>query len=112
MTTPERPSPPPAPDRPPAPRVDWNALDERGKAFGREAEQAAQRLSRDPRVLHFGDFAAFAWGVVLLVIGAWFFADVTLGLDLPVISWNAAWPLILVLIGLTIVARAATRRPR
>jgi hypothetical protein len=38
-------------------------------------------------------------GLVLLGIGLWFFADHTLGLDMPSLSWGQLWPLILVVIG-------------
>lgn len=96
------------PDRPAG--FDWKALDERGKAFGKEAEAAAERLSRDPSLLRAADVAGVVGGVILLAIGAWFLADVTLGLDLPVVHLGEVWPLALVALGLAVVASGATRR--
>jgi hypothetical protein len=52
---------------------------------------------------------ALVAGLVLLGLGIWFFADTTLGLDLPDISWSQLWPLILVVIGLAILLRALRR---
>ena len=49
-------------------------------------------------------------GVVLVAIGLWFFADVTLDLEMPTLRWSDLWPLILIGIGGWIVL-ASTRRP-
>jgi hypothetical protein len=49
-------------------------------------------------------------GVVLLAIGLWFFANVTLDLEMPTLRWSDLWPLILIGIGGWIVL-ASTRRP-
>jgi uncharacterized membrane protein len=38
-------------------------------------------------------------GLVLVAVGLWFFADYTLGLDMPTIRWSQLWPLILIGIG-------------
>jgi uncharacterized integral membrane protein len=48
------------------------------------------RESRWPAVL---------FGAILIVIGLWFFAEVTLGLELPTIRWGQLWPLILIIVG-------------
>jgi hypothetical protein len=39
-------------------------------------------------------------GIVVLVIGLWYFADRTLGLNLPRLNWDQLWPLILVAVGI------------
>ena len=38
---------------------------------------------------------------MLLAVGLWFFADVTLGYDMPSIAWRDLWPLALIVIGLS-----------
>jgi hypothetical protein len=52
------------------------------------------------------------FGAILLVIGAWFFATRTLGLDLPELDWGQLWPLILIAIGAWIVLGALRQRSR
>jgi hypothetical protein len=49
-------------------------------------------------------------GVVLLAIGLWYFADRTLGLDLPRLRWNDLWPIALILLGAWILAGPYLRR--
>ena len=46
------------------------------------------------------------FGLVLVAIGLWFFADYTLGLDMPTIRWSQLWPLILIGIGGLVVLGA------
>jgi uncharacterized membrane protein len=48
-------------------------------------------------------------GLVLLAFGLWFFAEYTLGIDLPTIRWSQLWPLFLILIGGAIVVGALRR---
>lgn len=50
------------------------------------------------------------WGVVLIAVGLWFFAERTLRIDLPAIPWNDLWPVLLIGLGAWIVLRGATRR--
>ena len=50
-------------------------------------------------------------GVGLILAGLWFFADRTLGIDLPGIEWNAVWPVILIVIGGAVLIRSL-ERPR
>jgi hypothetical protein len=68
----------------------------------------AQPAWRPPPADH-GRNASLIFGVIILVIGLWFFASTTLGLDLPDIEWSQLWPLILIGIGAWIVY-GATRR--
>ena len=44
--------------------------------------------------------------MILVVIGLWFFATTTLGLDLPRVDWGALWPLLLIGLGAWIVLGA------
>lgn len=43
------------------------------------------------------------FGVILVVIGAWFFAEQTLDLDLPSLDLGELWPVILIAIGAWVV---------
>ena len=96
-------SQPPDAPRPPT-------LEERFERFGRQTEDAAARLATKPAVVQAGDTAARLWGLVLIAVGLWFFAQVTLGYDMPAIPWRDVWPLGLILIGLLVVARGLGRR--
>ncbi len=53
--------------------------------------------------------APLIFGVIVLVVGLWFFATRTLGLDLPRLEWDQLWPLILIVLGVWIVARSFRR---
>jgi hypothetical protein len=81
-----------------------------GERIGREAEAMGQRLSKDPGVQRAADSAARVWGLIVLAIGVWFLADVTIGLDMPAVPWADLWPLGLILIGLFVVLRGMRRR--
>jgi hypothetical protein len=81
-----------------------------GERLGREAEAAGKRLSNDPSVQRAADTAARFWGLLVLAVGIWFLADVTLGLDMPAIAWADIWPIGLILLGLLIVVRGMGRR--
>jgi hypothetical protein len=95
-------------------------FEQRMEGFGRDVEAASERLAGeadavarriadDPSVRRAGDRAALIWGSILLVVGLWFFADVTLGLDVPVMPWADIWPLGLVVLGVLIVMRGMGR---
>ena len=81
-----------------------------GERFGRQAEAAGQRWSKDASVARAADTASRIWGVIVLAIGLWFFADITLGYDMPSIAWRDLWPIALIAIGLVVVVRGMTRR--
>jgi len=50
-----------------------------------------------------GRWASVIVGIGLVAVGAWFFAEHTLGLDLPAIRWSQLWPLILIVVGVWVV---------
>ena len=85
-------------------------LDQRAQALGREAEEAARRWGENPAVKETADLAGRLWGLVLLGFGLWFFADVTLKLDLPSVRWSELWPVILIVLGAFVVLRGLARR--
>ena len=84
--------------------------DAAGERFGREAEAAGQRIANDPGVKAAADTAGRAWGLILVAVGLWFFADVTLGIEMPSIAWRDLWPVALIVIGLAIVLRGLASR--
>jgi len=86
------------------------ALDERAEALGREAEAAAKRWSENPSVKETADLAGRLWGLVLLAVGLWFLADVTLDLDLPNLRWSELWPVVLIVVGGFVVLRGMARQ--
>ena len=115
--TPSEPTVDPAPEPAPRPtfeqRMDTfgREVGAAGERFGREAEAAGERLSKDPGVKRAADTAARIWGLIVLAIGIWVLADVTIGVEMPAIPWADVWPLGLILIGLFVVVRGmGTRR--
>lgn len=64
---------------------------------------------RPPPADH-GRNGSLALGVIILLVGLWFFASRTLGLDLPDLDWNQLWPLILIGVGGWIVLGAVRQR--
>lgn len=56
------------------------------------------------------DTAARVWGLIVLAVGVWFLADVTIGLDMPNVPWSDVWPLGLIVLGVLIVVRGMGRR--
>lgn len=56
-----------------------------------------------------GRMGTTVMGFVLLVIGLWFFADQTLGLELPRLGWSQIWPVLLIAFGAWIALGAVRR---
>lgn len=83
---------------------------EAGERFGRRAEAFGERVSKDPGYQRAADTAARVWGLIILAVGAWFLADVTLGYDMPTIPWGDVWPVGLIVIGLVVILRGMGRR--
>ena len=63
---------------------------------------------RPPPADH-GRTISLVFGVIVLLVGLWFFASRTLGLDLPDIEWGQLWPLLLIGVGAWIVYGAMRR---
>lgn len=81
-----------------------------GERIGKQAEAAGKRLACDPHVTRVAETAARVWGLIVLLIGLWFLADVTFGLDMPDIPWRDIWPIGIILIGLAILFRGLGRQ--
>jgi hypothetical protein len=101
MPIPEEPAahaaPPPAPAPPDVatpPPPSWPAPDAR----------AWRRRSNDGRL------GSVVFGLIVLGVGLWFFAEQTLRLEMPDIEWRQAWPVILIAIGAWIVLGAMRDR--
>ncbi len=56
------------------------------------------------------DRAGRVWGLILLGVGLWLFARITLQLDLPDIPVGDLWPLVLILFGGMLLLRSGRRR--
>jgi Domain of unknown function (DUF5668) len=110
--------PPPPPASEPPRRLTFEERFERfgqeaeraGDRLGREAEDAGKRLAANPVVAQAADTAARVWGLILIAVGGWFFAEFTLGYDLPAIPWRDLWPVGLIVIGLAVILRGLSRR--
>ncbi|MEO8208362.1 MAG: hypothetical protein ABI598_04945 [Chloroflexota bacterium] len=98
----------PDPAVPPTSRT--TAFEERAESLGRDAEGAARRFAANPAVRSASDFGARAWGLVLLAVGLWLFAQITLRLDLPDVAWADLWPAGLIVIGLIVLLGSGRRR--
>ena len=59
-----------------------------------------------------GRSASIIFGILVLAVGLWFFADVTLGLELPRVRWSQLWPVILIAIGVWVVLGSVRRGSR
>lgn len=109
MTPPdERPDRPASrPDEPPS--IGRSAVEDRADAFGREVEAAATHLTSNPGVRAVSNVAGRVWGLVILAIGLWFLARVTLHLAVPDVASGEFWPLVLITLGLVAIAGAGRR---
>jgi hypothetical protein len=63
-----------------------------------------------PKRQDHGRTASIVFGLIVLAVGSWFFADQTLGLVLPSLRLSQLWPLILIVIGGWILLGAMRRR--
>ena len=72
----------------------------------------AQPQAWRPPVSDSGRNASLIFGAIILILGVWFFATNTLGLDLPDLDWGQLWPIILIAIGGWIVLTAMRQRAR
>ena len=85
--TPTPPSPPVAPPQAPAPAP-----------LMRRSDQQPGRTSR------------VVFGLIVIAVGLWFVADLTLGLDMPSLSWGQLWPFFLILLGGWLLMTSMRRR--
>lgn len=69
-------------------------------------------IPRRPHESGRGTSSSVLVGVVIVAVGLWLFADQTLGLELPRISWSRMWPLVLIGIGIWVVLGSMRRRSR
>jgi hypothetical protein len=56
-----------------------------------------------------GRTGTVVFGLIVLALGLWFFAERTLGIDLPRIEWGSLWPIVLIGIGAWVLLGAARR---
>jgi hypothetical protein len=56
-----------------------------------------------------GRTGTIVFGVLLTAIGLWFFADQTLGLELPRLRWSELWPVLLIGLGAWVVLGSLRR---
>jgi TRAP-type C4-dicarboxylate transport system permease small subunit len=56
------------------------------------------------------DNGAVVWGLILIVVGGWFFLDQTLGFEMPDLDWSAIWPIGLIVIGAAVILQGLGRR--
>jgi hypothetical protein len=85
-------APPIAPAEPPPPSQPWPPPSWRSRGA-------------DP-----GRIGTIVFGAILLIIGLWFFADQTLGLDMPNLRWSQLWPIFLIGLGIWIAIGSMRRR--
>jgi hypothetical protein len=94
-------SPPPEAAQPPPPQPPQGAAT--------ATASSSPQTTWKPRPADTGRSASLVFGVLFLIVGGWFFATTTLGLDLPDLDWGQFWPVILIVIGLAIVLRSLDR---
>jgi hypothetical protein len=56
------------------------------------------------------DTGTVVWGLILIVVGGWFFLDQTLGLEMPDLDWGSIWPVVLIVIGAAVILQGLGRR--
>ncbi len=56
------------------------------------------------------DIGALLFGVALLLIGGYYLLTNTFGFDLPELNWDMIWPLAVIVLGASIVAKAVQSR--
>jgi hypothetical protein len=49
------------------------------------------------------DAGALVFGLIVLGVGLYYFADKTLGIAMPDLDWDRIWPVIIIAVGVAIV---------
>jgi hypothetical protein len=57
-----------------------------------------------------GRTGTIVFGLIVIGVGLWFFADQTLGFEMPQLRWSELWPVILIVIGGWILLSSMRRR--
>ena len=57
------------------------------------------------------DLGALIFGAILVVVGAYYLLENTFGIAMPDINWDQAWPIIVIVLGASVVFRAVVSRP-
>jgi hypothetical protein len=70
----------------------------RGSAMT-EPSTSERSTERRPPSSDSGRTGTIVFGLIVLALGLWFFAERTLGIDLPRIAWGSLWPVALIGIG-------------
>jgi uncharacterized integral membrane protein len=64
--------------------------------------------------MHFADrridVGALIFGAVLLLVGGYYLLENTFGINLPEINWDQVWPLLVIVLGASVVLRAIASR--
>jgi len=100
--------PPPQPSQPP-PEAAQPPPPQPPQGAATATASSSPQTTWKPRPADTGRSASLVFGVLFLIVGGWFFATTTLGLDLPDLDWGQFWPVILIVIGLAIVLRSLDR---
>ncbi len=56
------------------------------------------------------DFGGFVFGGILLFVGLYYMLRNTLGFDIGELDWDPIWPILVILLGVSVVIGAYTRR--
>jgi hypothetical protein len=56
------------------------------------------------------DAGALVFGLIVLGVGLYYFADKTLGIAMPELDWDRIWPLVIIVVGVAIVGSNLLRR--
>ena len=57
------------------------------------------------------DLGALIFGAILVVVGAYYLLENTFGIAMPEINWDQVWPIIVIVLGASVVLRAVVSRP-
>jgi hypothetical protein len=58
------------------------------------------------------DIGALLIGGVILLVGAYYFLDLTLGFDLGPLNWDAIWPILVIALGISVLFGVRRRERR